>query len=307
VNGKGASGKGEEGKRQFVIVHFPYLIFIRASTGSPFPLPSSPFPLFPFSHYHSPVSLEFAVQHPCRLRARFSEKHLRDWGRLAHLHARLTTGDTSPPSQEKIDWVETAKHEIEKLQEETIICPTCPACLPQELAGEGEAVGCLGRITYPIEASFEKFLADRVQLALDVLDTYDQPRLLRILVDPESPFDGEATKELRRVTTSDGLRFFELRLPIELSRTATSISTDHIFDILAGFRSDDVSKTSYTRELPTAAVSDYYDFLDLILRNELNLSEVERLTARGRNYAQFRRLLAAIETAEALETRVLLD
>jgi hypothetical protein len=179
--------------------------------------------------------------------------------------------------------------------------------LPTEYAGEGEAVGCLGRITYPIEAIFEKFLADRVQLALDVLDQEDQPRLLRILVDPESPFDGEATKELRRVTTNEGLRFFELRLPIELNRVGTGLTTDHIFDLLAGFRSEDVSETSYTRELPAAAVSDYYDFLDLVLRNELNQSEIERLTTRGRNYAQFRRLLAAIETAEALETRVLLD
>lgn len=253
------------------------------------------------------MSLEFALQHPCPLRVRYAEKHLRHWGRLSNLHARLTTGDRSAPSQEKLDWVERARQEIENLQTETVICPTCPACLPQEFAGEGEAVGCLGRITYPIEAWFEKFLADRIQLTLDVLDQQDHPRLLRILVDPESPFDGEATKELRRVTTSEGLRFFELRLPIELSRAGTNITTDHVFDLLAGFRSDDVAESSYTRELPTEAVSDYYDFLDLILRTDLNQSEIERLLARGKNYGQFRRLLAAIETAEALNARVLLD
>jgi len=253
------------------------------------------------------MSLEFAVQHPCVLRARYSERHLRDWGRLGNLHTRLTTGDTSAPSQDKLDWVENARQEIEVLQTETLVCPSCPACLPPEYAGEGEAVGCLGRVTYPIEASFEKFLADRVQLALDVFDKEDQPRLLRILVDPESPFDGEATKELRRVTTDDGLRFFELRLPIELSRAATGITTDHILDLLAGFRSEDFAETSYTRELPQAAVSDYYDFLDFVLRNELNQLEIGRLTTRGKNYAQFRRLLAAIETAEALGARVLLD
>ena len=88
-----------------------------------------------------------------------------------------------------------------------------------EAAGEGESVGCLGRINYPIEAQFEKFLADRIQLSLDTLDKEDQPRLLRILIDPESPFDGEATKELRRVITPEGLRFFELRVPITLTRT----------------------------------------------------------------------------------------
>jgi hypothetical protein len=47
--------------------------------------------------------------------------------------------------------------------------------------------------------------------------------------------------------------------------------------------------------------------MDLILRNDLSQSEITRLTSRGRNYSQFLRLLAAIERAEALNTRVLLD
>jgi hypothetical protein len=253
------------------------------------------------------MSLEFAVQYPCVLRARYSEKHLREWGRLSNLHTRLTTGDTSAPSEEKLRWVENASDEVELMQTETAVCPSCPSCLPMDAAGEGESVGCLGRINYPIEGQFEKFLADRIQLALDTLDKEDQPRLLRILVDPESPFDGEATKELRRVTTVEGLRFYELRLPIRLTRDGTGITTDNVFDLLAGFRSDDDEQTSYTRELPFAATADYYDFLDLILRNDLNQSEAARLAARSKNYLQFLRLLTAIERAEALNTRVLLD
>lgn len=253
------------------------------------------------------MSLEFALQYPCALRARYSEKHLREWGRLSNLHARLTTGDPSAPSQEKLEWVENARQEIELMQEETSICPSCPACLPEDVAGDGEAVGCLGRINYSIEAQFEKFMADRVQLALDTIDSVDQPRLLRILVDAESPFDGEATKELRRVTTPEGLRFFELRVPIRLSRAGAQLTTDNIFDLLAGFRSDDYYQTTYVRELPGGATADYYDFLDLILRNDLTQSESSRLTNRGNNYSQFLRLLTAIERAEALETRVLLD
>src|SRR5436190_9864803 len=142
------------------------------------------------------MSLEFAVQHPCVLRARYPEQYLREWGRLSNLHTILTTGDDLSPTQDKISWIEETGAEIELLQTETAVCPNCPACLPLEAAGEGEAVGCLGRINYPIDAQFEKFLADRVQLVLDTLDKSDQPRLLHILVDPESPFDGEATKEL---------------------------------------------------------------------------------------------------------------
>ena len=253
------------------------------------------------------MSLEFAVHYPCVLRARYSEQHLREWGRLSNLHTILTTGDHLSPTQDKIKWIEETGAEIELLQTETAVCPNCPACLPLESAGEGEAVGCLGRINYPIDAQFEKFLADRVQLVLDTLDKGDQPRLMHILVDPESPFDGEATKELRRVTTPEGLRFLELRIPISLSRAGSHLTTDHVFDMLAGFRSEDSAETSYTREFPFAATADYYDFLDLLLRNEVSESERVRLHARSRNYAQFLRLLSAIERAEALNTRVLVD
>jgi hypothetical protein len=253
------------------------------------------------------MSLEFALQYSCPLRASYSEKHLREWGRLSSLHARITTGDAGVPSSDALKWVEDARAEIHEMQRATSICRRCPAALPLDKAGEGESVGCLGRINYPIEAQFEKFLADRVQLSLDTLDRDDQPRLLRILVDPESPFDGEATKELRRVVTDQGLRFFELRVPISLTREASRLTTDNIFDLLAGFRSEDGSETSYTREFPFAAVPDYYDFLDLILRNELSQSELTRLVARSRNYNQFLRLLTAIEKAEALQGRVLID
>ncbi|HYY57403.1 MAG TPA: hypothetical protein VE842_08720 [Pyrinomonadaceae bacterium] len=252
------------------------------------------------------MSLEFAVEYPCALRARYTEEHLRAWGRLSNIHTRLTTGDRSAPTPDKVRFIEDARAEIEHMQVETSLCRNCPASLPHEGA-EGEAVGCLGRISYPVEAQFEKFLADRVQLALDTIDAEDQPRLLRILVDAESPFDGEGTKELRRVTTAQGLRFFELRLPIQLTREAAHITTDHLFDMLAGFKSETATETTYTREFPFAATADYYDFLDLALRSDISARERERLNSRSRNYAQYLRLLAAFERAEALHTCVLID
>ncbi|HYO64427.1 MAG TPA: hypothetical protein VER08_12400 [Pyrinomonadaceae bacterium] len=253
------------------------------------------------------MSLEFAIQYPCALRARYTEEHLRAWGRLSSLHTRLTTGEASAPSEEKLRFVERAGEEIERMQAETLVCMTCPARLPHEAAGEGESVGCLGRITYPVEAQFEKFLADRVQLALDTLDEEDQPRLLRIILDPDSPFDGEGTKALRAAKPAEGVRFFELRLPIKFARQAAHITTDHLFDALVGFTSEDAARTTYTRELPLTAAPDYHDFLDLLLRNDVTTHERERLNARSRNYQQFLRLLAALERAEALNTRVLLD
>src|SRR5207253_3042904 len=228
------------------------------------------------------MSLEFAIDYPCTLRARYGEKHLRSWGRLSHLHAIVTTVDRSAPGPEKVAWIENSASQIELLQTETEICADCPACLPLEAAGEGEVVGCLGRVNYAIDAHFEKFVADRVQLVLDTVDREDQPRLLHILVDPESPFDGEGTKELRRVTTSDGLRFFELRIPIRLTREGGHLTTDNLFDMLAGFRAEDSADTSYTREFPFAATADYYDFLDLLLRSDVSELERSRLESRGK-------------------------
>jgi len=253
------------------------------------------------------LSLEFAIEYPCALRARYDEEHLRAWGRLGSLHTRLTTGEHLAPSEEKVRFVERAADEIERMKAETVICARCPARLPTEAAGEGEPVGCLGRVTYPVEAQFEKFLADRVQLALDTVDEPDWPRLLKVLLDKDSPFDGEGTKSLRAVTTSNGLRFFELRLPISLARQGSHLTTDHLFDALAGFTSDDAARTTYTRELPLSAAADYYDFLDLVLRLDLSEAERQRIRTRSRNYQQFLRLLAALEVAESLRTRVLMD
>ncbi|MGI9107737.1 MAG: hypothetical protein ACR2G4_15990 [Pyrinomonadaceae bacterium] len=253
------------------------------------------------------MSLEFTIEYPCQLRARYTEEHLRAWGRLGNIHTRVTTGERAAPSAEKLRFVERASVEIERMHAETSVCSTCPAHLPHEAAGEGEAVGCQGRITYPFDAQFEKFLADRVQLALDTVTAEEQPRLLRILVDSDSPFDGEGAKSLRTVTTPEGLRFFELRLPIRLAREASHLTTDHLFDALAGFTAADNERTSYARELPPKAAPDYYDFLDLILLNGLSGSERSRIERRSQNYKQFLRLHAALERAESLQARILLD
>lgn len=253
------------------------------------------------------MSLEFAIEYPCELRARYDEEHLRAWGRLGSLHTRLTTGEHVAPSEEKVRFVERAADEIEHMKTETVICAKCPARLPHDGAGEGEPVGCLGRVTYPVEAQFEKFLADRVQLTLDTVDEQDWPRLLRVLLDTDTPFDGEGTKSLRAVTTPNNLRFLELRLPIKLARRGAHLTTDNLFDALAGFTSEDAERTTYTRELPLSATADYYDFLDLILRNDISEDERARVRRRSRNYQQFLRLLAALEVAESLRTRVLMD
>ena len=62
------------------------------------------------------MSLEFAVDYPCSLRARYEEKQLREWGRLGKLHAIVTTGDRHAPGLDKLQWIEQAAAEIDRLQ-----------------------------------------------------------------------------------------------------------------------------------------------------------------------------------------------
>src|ERR1044072_9278739 len=91
--------------------------------------------------YTLSMSLEFALQYACPLRANYSERHLRGGGRVRSLHANLTTGLSATPWMDKLKWVEKASAEIERMQEATVVCSQCPACLSLDIAGEGELVG----------------------------------------------------------------------------------------------------------------------------------------------------------------------
>ncbi len=262
------------------------------------------------------MSLEYAIEYPCEMRRQFDEPTLRVFGRTGSLVSRLI-GDSvegnQAPSDESIRFTSRFSPDIERTEEIGEFCRvSCPACLDassQSLPGAGgrELIGCLGRINYPIDARFEHFLADRVQLLYDTLQQEEWPRLLHVLVDSESPFDGEVTKELRRVTTPDGLRFFELRLPIALSRPAERINTDCIFDLLSGFGASDGGKSGYQRELPVMALGDYGDFLDAVLTRDLSRDEVERITLLSGTYPQYVRFCRAVRRGESLKVRVLLD
>ena len=115
------------------------------------------------------------------------------------------------------------------------------------------------------------------QLLSDTLPREQWPNLFLILVDPESPFDGEVTKELRRVTTPEGLRFLSCGRPSSLARRTARLTTDNLFDLLAGFAASDDGASGYQRELPVMALSDYAEFLEALLINGLTACERSRL------------------------------
>ncbi|MFN7947741.1 MAG: hypothetical protein U0Z53_20500 [Blastocatellia bacterium] len=255
------------------------------------------------------MSLEYAIEYQCEMRRRYDEMTLRALGRTGALIARVvaeSVESSRTPSEESVRFATRYASEIERAEEVADYCRAqCAAHL--DCTDSSEQIGCLGRITYPIEDRFERFLADRVQLTYDVVPLEEWPHLLRILVDAESPFDGEVTKELRRVTTDEGLRFFERRQPIQLARRAARLTTDHIFDALAGFSASDNGAAGYQRELPVIALGDYADFLETMLVNDLTDDEMLRLKSSGKTYTQYLRFAAAVRRAESLGVRVLMD
>lgn len=268
------------------------------------------------------MSLEYAIEYPCQMRRQYGESTLRRLSRTGSLISRLVNDSleqSRTPSEETVQFTTKFAEDLEKTEEVASFCRThCPAHLDQRADGEegmlildesrmAEPIGCLGRIRYPIEAHFERFIADRLQLLSDTVASDDWPRLLHLLVDPESPFDGEGTKELRRVTTDEGLRFFELRLPIALARRAAKLTTDHLFDLLAGFAATDDGASGYQRELPVIALSDYAELLESLLLADLTQDELNRLYSQGASYLQYVRFAHAVRRAEKLGVRLLLD
>ncbi len=266
------------------------------------------------------------------MRRLYGEQTLRNLGRAGSLVSqivRMTLENERPPSEESIRFTTELSEELEISERVAEYCRShCPAHIEQNFDYEitedeydckiegpdstqpetsGETIGCLGRIRYPIEARFERFIADRAQLLSDTLPQDRWPNLFLILIDPESPFDGEVTKELRRVTTAEGLRFFELRTPISLARKIAKLTTDNLFDLLAGFAASDDGISGYQRELPVMALPDYAEFLEALLINGLTGCERARLHAQGSSYSQFVRFTRSVRLAESLGVRLLMD
>jgi hypothetical protein len=268
------------------------------------------------------MSLEYAIENTCEMRRQFGESTLRAVARTGSLISRMVNESIEGerlPSEESIQFTTRFAEDLEKAEQIAFYCRNhCPAHLDRAFDDEdkdipisraeiAEPIGCLGRIRYPIEARFERFLADRLQLIYDIVAPENWPQLLHILIDSESPFDGEGTKELRRVTTPEGLRFFEQRVPISLARRAANLTTDNVFDLLAGFSASDGGASGYQRELPVVALADYGKFLEAVLINDMTEDERLRLNTQGVTYAQFVRFTRAVKLAEKLSVRLLLD
>src|SRR5262245_8758878 len=102
------------------------------------------------------MSLEYGLEFVCLVRRRVGEAELRELARIADINARLvkmSLNSSIPPSEDVIRFVEESAEKLHKLDEILPVCRQCPANFMMGPNGaNGETVGCLGRINYPIDA-----------------------------------------------------------------------------------------------------------------------------------------------------------
>src|SRR5439155_21209916 len=135
------------------------------------------------------MSLEFGIEFSCPVRRKINEQELRELARIASLNARfvsLSIESLSRPTSDMMRFMERSTQQMQKLEEFLPLCRECPANFINNCSKlDGETVGCLGRINYPIDAKFEHFLANRIQLITDIVPPEEWPRTLHVLIDPE--------------------------------------------------------------------------------------------------------------------------
>src|SRR5262245_66362172 len=131
------------------------------------------------------MSLEYAIEYPCEMRRLYGEQTLRDLGRAGSLVSQIvnmTLKNDRPPSEESIRFTTDLSEELEISERVAEYCRMrCPAHIEQNFdyefdgvefgsedesfnlpqgAQAGKTIGGLGRIRYPSEARFARFLAD---------------------------------------------------------------------------------------------------------------------------------------------------
>ena len=68
---------------------------------------------------------------------------------------------------------------------------------------------------------------------------------------------------------------------LQEARKTAKLTTDNLFDLLAGFAASDEGASGYQRELPVMALSDYAEFLEALLID--GLMQIDHFAGRSRS------------------------
>jgi hypothetical protein len=260
------------------------------------------------------LGIDYAIPHLCRNREELGEAGLRRWTFLYMIHKYLRDHpELARRGLEDKEWqmpaykgdaVEVQRFTVDdvrdvgaRIGERLALCRNCPA----NLDPEADEFGCVGRINYPLLASFEEFAAERLQRVIDRLGPEEWPTLLNLILRSDSPFDGAPVAQLRRTELRGGSRLLERTEPVPLERAGDGISTDHILHALLGMSSPGASESGYSREVPRELVSIYLDFLAGLLYAHLSEDRVVELSRGCSTYLQFRWMHRALRIAFRLD------
>jgi len=265
------------------------------------------------------LGIDYVIPFPCQNREALGEPGLRRWTFLYMVHKYLAEhpelnqrgledrqwqmpsyrGERAEPEPFSIDDVRLVGAEIGKRLR---ICQDCPA----NLDPKAEEFGCVGRINYPLLASFEDFLGERLQRVIDRRGIEEWPTLLNLILRSDSPFTGAPVARLRATELRGGSRLIERREPVAFQRAGDGITTDHILHALLGLASPNGSATGYAREIPRELLSIYQDFLAGLLYEQMSEARVIEFSRSCSTYLQFRWLHRALRLALRLDLALLI-
>ncbi len=210
------------------------------------------------------------------------------------------------PERDHIEMVTIGnlRRQSNRLIEFTADCDTCPANV------RGEPVGCFGRITYPIDAPTERYLA----AGASAIAQTPEPSAARSFVEwiDEGPVDGARVRRMREVA-GRGIRFFELPRPVEVEsvdRTSSSVeaapavTTDQLIEMM--FFAFPSRSGGFHFSVPRDALISHRAFLDFVL-NELDLGHRQAELADSTTFDQLRLYARALAIAEGLHVDLLVD
>jgi hypothetical protein len=214
------------------------------------------------------------------------------------------------PEKDRVEVVTVGhlRRRSNRLIEFTSECETCPANV------RGGPAGCFGRITYPIDAQAERFLA----AGAAALSQPAAPRPARTFVEwiEDGPVDGARVRRMREAARK-GIRFFELSQPVPVAAPpvavagggsapveTSTLTTDQLIELM--FFAFPNRSSGFHFAVPQEALSSHRAFLDFIL-GELDLGHRREALERSTTLEQLRLYARALAIAEELEVDLLVD
>ena len=260
------------------------------------------------------MGIDYVLPKPCRNREALGEAGLRRWTFLYMVHKYMKSHPELGPGKSgrwKLPITRGLSKKEQDFGQEEInevaanIGPLISRCVncPANLDPKADEFGCVGRVNYPIRASFEEFLGSRVQRLVDRRPPEEWPALLNLIMRRDGPFDGLAIARLRATTLGGERRLFEREDAYSLQRLGDGLDSNQVFHAFMGLPRENKGEP-YGRQIPREMIGVYLEFLSGILYASLTAKQIAERSKSCSSYLQFRWLSQALRLAKKLDLPV---